>query len=159
MLTQERLFEIFDYSDGKLIWKIDKSKNVKAGSVAGHTAKDGYVRVSVDKKDYLIHRLVFLWHKGYLPACIDHIDRNPSNNQIENLREATVTQNNGNSKLNKKNSSGLKGVCWHKKLCKWVARITIKNKSKYLGVFETKEDAYSAYCKEAKQYFGEFANV
>lgn len=159
MITQSFLREIFDYKDGNLIWKIDRTNGVKANDIAGSKQKSGYVRISINNHPYSAHRLIFLWHHGHLPKAIDHIDRNRSNNRIENLREATATQNQGNRSLNKTNTSGYRGVGWHKKYCKWVARISINGKLKNLGQFSDIEDAKKAYCKAAMAHFGTFANV
>jgi hypothetical protein len=75
MLTQERVRELFDYhEDGYLIWKISVS-NVRKGDIAGCPNKAGYLRVRFDGKLYYIHRLIFLYHKGYLPRMIDHDNR------------------------------------------------------------------------------------
>ena len=100
-----------------------------------------------------------MWNHGYLPESVDHIDRDRSNNKIENLRAATSTQNQGNRSLNKTNTSGFRGVGWHKKYNKWVARISINGKLKNIGQFNCIEDAKAAYRKEAIAHFGEFANV
>ena len=81
MITQKELQEIFTYKDGQLYWKTRPSNRVKIGSRAGRTRTDGYGVVSVKGKRYYIHRLVYLYHHGVLPSIIDHIDRNPSNNE------------------------------------------------------------------------------
>ena len=159
MITQSFLREIFDYNNGCLVWKINRTNGVKAGDIAGSVQKSGYIRVSINDKPYSAHRLVFFWHHGYFPKFIDHIDRNRSNNKIENLREATPTQNQGNRNLSKTNTSGYRGVGWHKKYSKWVARISINGKLKNLGQFDDKEEARRVYCEAAKAHFGEFANV
>jgi len=63
--------------------------------------------------------LIFLYHHGYLPKFVDHIDGNKKNNRIENLREATKSQNAMNQKVSTRNTSGIKGVMWHKRDKKW----------------------------------------
>lgn len=159
MITQDFLRQIFDYKDGNLVWKIDRTNGIKAGDIAGSKQKSGYIRVSIKDRPHLVHRMIFLWHHGYLPKSIDHIDRNRSNNKIENLRAATATQNQGNRSLSKTNTSGFRGVGWHKRYNKWCARISINGKLKNIGQFDSIEDAKAAYQLEAIKHFGEFANV
>ncbi len=159
MIDQKCVKELFDYCDGQLVRKIKVSVNTKIGDVAGGLKADGYVRVRINGKMHLAHRLIFLWHKGYMPDQIDHIDRNRSNNKIENLREANAKQNQWNTSLRKDNKSGLKGVSWYKPSSKWMAQIRINGHPKSLGLFDSKDEAYLAYCQAAKQHYGEFANV
>jgi hypothetical protein len=81
-----------------------------------------------------------------------------TNNRIANLRVASPKQNQGNSKMPRHNTSGLKGVSWSKKSGKWAAQINRGNKKVWLGVYEDKNDAHQAYMKAAVEHFGEFAN-
>jgi hypothetical protein len=132
-LTQERVRELFDYRDGDLIRK-KPSQGVKVGDVAGSLGNRGYLGIRIDYKNYLNHVLVWLWHHGYIPEHdIDHIDRIKIHNQIENLREVSRTCNSRNSKLSKKNTSGVKGVSWKSGENKWVAQIMVNYKTIALG--------------------------
>lgn len=88
---------------------------------------------------------------------VDHRDRNGLNNQRSNLRVCSLRQNNANMELPRHNTSGLKGVCWHKKHRRWRAAVYINNKSNHLGEFITKEEAGKAYDAAAIITFGEFA--
>lgn len=161
MITQSRAKELFDYQNGDLIWKIARRgrNKIKAGSIAGFYGGNGYKSIGVDGKVYLAHRLIFLWNYGYMPKIIDHIDRNPKNNCIENLREATQSQNIINSKKSIANTSGYRGVYWHTQLKKWQAKIGINGKDKHLGLFNDPQKAYETYCEAAKQQFGDFAKT
>ena len=98
-LTKELLNELFEYKNGFLYRRKSEKGQRYVGKQAGTLRKDGYYSVRVNGSLYLAHRLIFLMHHGYLPEMIDHIDGNPSNNLITNLREATNQQNQFNSKL------------------------------------------------------------
>ena len=89
---------------------------------------------------------------------IDHIDNNPLNNRIENLRLCNLSENARNANKRVDNSSGYKGVSWHKQSSKWVAQITVNGKRKHLGFFKDKEEAHEAYCEASKAIYGDFAN-
>jgi len=93
---------------------------------------------------------------GRWPSLIDHINGDRSDNRWENLREATPLQNQFNRKANSASTTGLKGVCFHKKNNTYQARIVIDGKIKSLGYFKSKEMAAAAYQREAKVLHGEF---
>ena len=88
---------------------------------------------------------------------VDHDDHNGLNNVRSNLRPATTSQNQWNRALQKDNTSGFKGVCWHQRSRKWQARIRVNGKLVYLGYHDDKIDAARAYNEAAIKYFGEFA--
>ena len=92
-----------------------------------------------------------------MPEEIDHIDVDTSNNRINNLREATCSENQANKKLKANNTSGFKGVSWDRG--KWIAQITINYKIIRLGRYERAEDAHAAYVKAAVEKFGEYHRV
>ena len=162
-LTQEIVRELFDYRDGNLYWNEHRS-NIKHGDLAGYVNKRGYRYIRIDGKLYLTHRLIFLYHNGYIPKSIDHIDSNPSNNDISNIREATQQENCMNRKKTKSvngklTTSKYKGVYWDKKVKKWRSQITINKKHKHLGLFTSEIDASAAYNKAAIKAFGKFAKL
>jgi hypothetical protein len=153
MITQSNLKELVDYVDGKLIAKTN-SKCRKVGDTLSSLTDKGYLKSSVGGKSYRVHRLVFLYHHGYMPIQVDHIDGNRMNNKIENLREATSSQNNQNRKAT--SSSGVKGVVWHKQSKKWVASICVNRKSVHLGSFISIEEAALVANKSRQSAHGEF---
>ncbi len=155
MITQERLKEGYDYKDGYLYYRKPKPK-VKVGDKAGWTRPDGYCGMTVDGKTYPTHHLIWLWNYGVLPKYVDHIDRNPRNNKIENLRLATVSQNQHNTKTRCDNTSGVKGVNWCKMTNKWRARVQVENRRINLGAFETVEAAKVAIQDARQNLHGEF---
>jgi hypothetical protein len=150
MITQQKLHELFFYDSGKLFWRAKPAKTspIKIGFEVGTLMNDGYIRTQIAKKYYAIHRLVYLMHNGVLPKYVDHIDGNKLNNNIENLREATATQNAQNRKIHKNNTSGVKGVYFNQ-YKKWVAQLKIDNKVTYLGSFDDIKLAENAV-KEAR---------
>lgn len=148
MLTQARVRELFDYNPetGDLIRKVRVSGGrAEVGTVAGWMMREGYKAVKVDGKAYKVHRLVWFYHHGYFPEHqIDHINRNPSDNRIENLREVSPSCNMRNQKARDVNSSGVTGVYWHKCTGRWSASISISKHLQHLGIFDTILDAAKA---------------
>lgn len=92
------------------------------------------------------------------PMVVDHINGNTLDNQRINLRICTRQQNLCNRGSTKGNTSGFKGVVWHKATRKWAARIKKNYKSYHLGLYETPEEAHLAYQRAAAMLHGEFAN-
>jgi len=86
----------------------------------------------------------------------DHRDGNGLNNQKSNLRLVTRSQNNMNQRCTV-GTSNLKGVCWSLSHNKWQASIQSDGERKFLGYFESEEDAGRAYDVAALKYFGEYA--
>jgi hypothetical protein len=88
---------------------------------------------------------------------VDHINQNKLDNRRANLRFATRRQNSRNRGPNANNTSGFKGVTWHKRTRRWHAQIGIGGRPYYVGSFDTAEDAAHAYNEAALETFGEFA--
>jgi hypothetical protein len=91
-----------------------------------------------------------------MPKRIDHADLDKVNNRIQNLRPATNSQNQANTKRRPTNRSGFKGVAWNTNAKLWKAGITVNGKNNHLGYFSTPEEAHEAYCAAAKMIFGDF---
>lgn len=142
MLTQEYVRSRYDYVDGKLIAKFNKGK-VRFGDVIGTTGdKDGYLRASVRNKPVAVHRLIFLWHYGYLPKVVDHINGDNQDNRIENLRESDAKLNANNKR---KHRGGIPaGVSWHSRDQCWQAYRYEGRRRTSLGYFKTMEEAATA---------------
>jgi hypothetical protein len=140
-LLEEHVF----YRDGHFYGLFNGKKK---GSFDTH----GRIQVLIAGKRYSEHRLVWLWFNGEFPdGDLDHINRNPADNRIENLRIVTRSQNKQNSGLYKNNTSGFKGVCLAGKWGTWKASIAIDRKRYYLGSFETKELAYQRYLEAVRE--------
>ena len=139
---------------------IDKKYIPVVQSTIWSLIPDGYVLGSSGKyKGQLLHRVIAKLAGLDIPDEVDHINGNPRNNQILNLRPATHAENMRNRKIQSNNTSGYPGVSYRKDIQKWMAYIRINRKMKNLGYFDTAEVAYAVYCKAARQYHGEFARV
>ena len=148
--------ELFEYRDGELYWKVDVAHNVKAGSIAGNIQKTGYKRLRFEGKDYLVHRIIFLIHHGFLPKMVDHHDLNPLNNNIENLRDADRSKNGMNQKLHSNNSLGLKNISMAGN--KFRVQIQFNNVYKSIGYFDDLELAELVAIEARDKYHGEYTN-
>jgi hypothetical protein len=152
MLSQDELKTLLDYcpETGHFRWNICKNKAMSVGDLAGNINRDGYRHIMINGRTFKAHRLVWLYVYGQFPENeIDHINLNKSDNRLINLREATRSQNNINKANQRNNTSGHKGVCWHKASNKWRARISMNNKRIHLGSFTNIEDAVDAYNNSA----------
>jgi len=126
---------LFEYKDGKLFRKVTVAPNALKDSEAGCTESRGYRYVVVNRKRIGTHRIIFLMHHGYVPEEIDHIDNNPSNNRIENLRAADRHTNMYNIQKRSTNKSGVKNVFWRKDKNKWQVEMNVDGKAKYFGLY------------------------
>ena len=159
MLTQAELQSQLHYNPetGIFTWIKNNKNHVKMGNIAGSDCH-GYKMIKINNKSYSAHRLAWLYVYGIHPKVIDHINGNPADNRISNLREVTLRQNCQNSKMPKNNTSGIKGVSWHKASKKWRATLNINGKLKHLGSFLDIYLAEKAVKEAREKYHGEFAN-
>lgn len=158
-LTVERLKELIEYDPdtGIMKWRKDQGRALK-GSEAGKVDNKGYRSIQINGTGYAAHRLAYLYVTGRWPAgIIDHIDRNKTNNAWSNLRNATRTINNQNCSPTSNNSSGYRGVSFHKASNKWRAEIGKNAKKIFLGLFMTTHDAAKAYNQAAVNLYDENA--
>lgn len=133
ILTQNRVRELLDYQDGKLIWR-------KSGITAGCLDKNsGYTKICLDYRQCLAHRIVWLWHNEELPGYLDHINHKRSDNRIENLRPASYATNSRNRRPSKSHNNPFMGI--KKQRLRWRATITVDNVNIHLGSFKTLEEA------------------
>ena len=128
-----------------------------AGTVAFTSKnKKGYPTGCILSVSVRAHAVVWAMHYGHWPATIiDHINGDPADNRIENLRAATASQNSQNMKRHKDGTTGFKGVI--RSGSKWVAQITHQRKHFYLGTFGTPQEAAAAYDRAAIEMHGDFA--
>jgi hypothetical protein len=161
-LTAEYLREVLDYDPetGVFRWRRAVARNTKAGQEAGvsYPQKGGVMRrrIGVGYGRYLAHRLAWLYVHGEWPAGeIDHVNGDPLDNRIVNLRPATRSQQMLNRRV--MNTSGYKGVSYWEARGKWRAQIRFNGRNKTLGYFLTVEEAAEAYLFAALEHHGDFA--
>lgn len=150
----------YDTTTGVVSWRMS-NRYVTKGERAGCVGPNGYRIVTLYGVVYREHQLVWALHYGEWPPngfVIDHVNGAKDDNSIANLRLASVTQNAANSKLRAANTSGAKGVCWHKRDRVWSVGIGVNGKNIHLGNFNSKQRAAEAYRNAAVKYFGDFAN-
>jgi hypothetical protein len=156
---------IFTYSNGKIFWKVTPNQNIQKDQLAGYEKINsrGYKSryVTFRGKHFVEARIIFEMHNGPIPdgLQVDHIDNNSLNNDISNFRLASPQEQCINQRIRRDNSSGFKGVSFHKQSSKWQAQISIDGKRVTLGRFNAPEEAYAIYCSVAQDIYGDFANL
>lgn len=154
----------YNQETGIFRWKIEpRPARPLIGEIAGTLSKSqGYIFIKVKGFPQIGgHRIAWIYAHGQIPDGfeVDHRDRNRSNNSISNLRLATSSQQKMNKGVQSNNRSGLKGAFYH--ACrpgkKWRSQIKIRSALKFIGYFDTAEEAHAAYMVEAKKAFGVFA--
>jgi hypothetical protein len=161
LITAERVRELVSYDPetGLFFWR-QREHGPRAGTQTGKPRHDGYCRVFLDGRSYLAHRLAWLITYDVWPAVdVDHIDGNPSNNRIANLRSTSRSQNLYNQKLPVNNKTGRKGVCFDPARGLYAAYITVGKKRIPLGRFAKLETAIEVRAEAEKKYHGEFARA
>jgi len=157
-LTQSLLKEMFSYhADGYLI-RHSNGKAVESKLHKNHR----YARVVINNKPYAMHRVIFLYHHGYLPKVTDHIDNDRLNNRIENLRSVTHQQNSLNRKRDFNSASPYKGVKPASRPRKdgfvpWEVSVSINRRLVHLGTFDDIEVANQVAIAAREKHHGQFA--
>ncbi len=162
-MDAQLLREMLDYdpSTGLFTWKVDRTRGVKAGDVAGSVHPTGYRRIKINGLLYLASRLAWMYVYGAIPDgfTIDHINHIRSDDRITNLRLATYTENARNKLKPRSNTSGFKGVYLNKKTGMYAARAKSKGKWVYFGRrHESAVLAAAAYDRGITSLYGEFAS-
>lgn len=141
-------------SNSKYSFNIDDEDYDRVNQYSWSLGQDDTIHARVGNEVINIGRFILSY---YGPNTVDHKDRDRFNNQKENLRLATRSQNQQNRKIPSQNTSGFKGVHWERRMNKWRARITVNKYTIHLGFFSDKIEAAKAYNKSALVNFGEFA--
>lgn len=143
-MTQDEVRGLFEYHDKGLYWKEDRHSNKVKGLLAGAPDSRGYRCVHINKKIYKMHRLVYLYHHGYFPKVVDHINGDTLDNSIDNLRDVSSSVNAQNRSHFSGNKTGIRNVSYSSKSNKYVVRVCIDYVSRYMGEFSTLEEATTA---------------
>lgn len=143
-ITRAYLRARFSYSK-----KTGEIKSKKSGNVLGTIDEYGYRRITIGRKKYRAHRLIWIMVTGKPPSNdIDHKNGIRDDNRFSNLRDATRFENSQNrrygSATNNKYSE-LLGVSYRKQRDKWISKINILGKQIHLGSFDSAEGAHLAY--------------
>jgi hypothetical protein len=155
-MNQEYIKSLFTYDKetGDFRWKVARGRNVKVGQLAGSYNGNGYFAVKIDYKNYLVHRLIWLYETGEMPkTCIDHMNRIKNDNRFCNLREASYSDNCQNIDIPKHNRSGHIGVSWFKKRNAWTVYVKVNKKNKWLGNYKDLDKAIEARRAGERKYY------
>jgi len=162
-IAHARVLELlrYDPETGHFYWRVDRPGrwNIKAGSLAGSIGKGGYRYIVIDRLSCQAHTLAWFYtHNKWPDFQIDHRNLVHDDNRIDNLREASGTQQRANQRVRKDSSTGLKGVGLTRQ-GKYRAQIAKSGVQYHLGHYDTPEEASAAYAKAADRLFGEFARA
>lgn len=161
-VTQAELKRLVTYSPetGHFTWNLDRNWRAKSGDIAGHiNTVSGYVELVIDKKLYLCHRLAFLFMTGKWPKQeTDHINNIRSDNRWCNLREADVSENRCNTQRNRNNTSGFKGVYFHKPTQTWYGQVRKHGVCHSTNGHPSANAANEALQRIRQRLHGEFTN-
>jgi hypothetical protein len=158
--TLTRLLD-YDPSTGVFRWKERTSNRVKVGDVAGVVdtrEKKGHRYLCINGIRYAAHRVAWFYVKKVWPKLeIDHRNLCGDDNWIDNLREATHQQNMRNVAMRKRNRTGFKGVVPHSQAKnKFTAQISVDGVTRYLGLFNTPEEAHQRYAEASLVHHHEY---
>jgi hypothetical protein len=147
IITAERLRALVSYSPetGKFHWRIRTSNRIRIGDEAGSIRPTGYVSIGVDGHLYQAHRLAWLHVTGMWPTgVIDHLNHVIADNRWSNLRDVSQSVNLHNRLAAQPNSqTGLLGAFPFRS--GYRAGVRDGGKSRHVGLFDTPEEAHSAY--------------
>ena len=149
MLTQKRLKELLHYSPSTGIFThVTNTTRKRKGDIAGSDDGRRYLRININRKEYTLHRLAFLYMTGAFPEfVVDHINQNSTDNSWGNLRDVPQKVNLRNALMCTNNWSGVKGVRWNKK--EWYWMVSVGNS--HVGCFKTMDEAVNALLIERER--------
>jgi hypothetical protein len=159
LISGKRLRELLSYDPETGLWEwiVPRPGSRKSREAGTLNKVDGYRRIMIDGRLYLAHVLAWFWMTGEWPEDeVDHRDTDRANTRWENLRDATHAQNQWNANKRQDNTSGFKGVSYHRPSGKWWARLGVNGKRHSLGLHDTREAAHAAVVRAGEEFHGEF---
>lgn len=158
-LTQKRLKEVLNYNHKTGEFKRTNGTGIRGeiGDTVGVDHSAGYIVINILGESFLAHRLAWFLTEGYMPeSFVDHINGDRKDNRRRNLRLVSNSCNMQNQKINTRNTSGFKGVYFHRATGKWQAAICVNGRRVHLGTHNTPLDAalaritFEDWCNEWK---------
>jgi HNH endonuclease/AP2 domain len=148
---------ILNHKTGILRWR-SAVCNVAAGSIAGSLTR-GYISIRTEGVIYRAHRIVWKMHfREEPPDYLDHRNGVRNDNRPKNLRAATQALNMANARISKRNTSGCKGVNYHKRDKRYQAQLAWNGAYVFVGYYKTMKEARAAIAVARRRYHGEFAH-
>ncbi len=144
----------YDPETGIFVRKVKTSSRSKLGVPVGTPCTQGHLQIRFNGAKHLAHRLAWLYVHGVWPGqFIDHINGDPTDNRIANLRDvsAAVNAQNQRAATSKNKRSKLLGAHFHVQSGKFLAHIRLGGVSRHLGSFETEQEAHAAYIAEKRK--------
>ena len=162
----EEEYKVIEGFNNYAVSNLGNVKNIKTGRILkSWDNTDGYLildfKMNGKRKSAKIHRLVA---EAFIPnpenkECVDHIDRVRNNNNVNNLRWATKSENSINKKIQSNNTSGFSGVIYCKTKMKWLVSININKKRKHVGYYMTFDEAIKVRKEQEDIYYKEFKAI
>jgi hypothetical protein len=159
LFWRKRELKHFNATEGRAAANVCATWNAKhAGREALTGLSNGYRNGRVLDRPVRAHRVIWAMQTGAWPdADVDHINGVKDDNRWSNLRQASRSQNACNRPVEKRSAAGIKGVRWHKRDRRWIARIRANGKEFHLGSFLSAEAAKEAYGAASRRLHGEYA--
>ena len=163
-MTQDRLkfWLTYDPFTGLFVWNHDRVRGkgavfITAGAVAGSANDKGYTQIKIEGRNFLAHRLAWLYMMGeWPPQEIDHLNRVRNDNRWVNLRSASAQQNRKNSSTHSNNTTGYLGV--RRSGRRFVGALMSNGRNYRTEIFDRAEDAAIARDALARRVHGAFAS-
>ncbi len=152
-LTADALRQMVEYRDGELFWRVKSSSRKMGKPIGAPAGLQGRLQCQIAGSHHYVHRLIWLFHHGAWPTDqIDHINGHPTDNRVENLREADAAMNSRNKRV--------RGISFDKRSAErpWRARIMVDGRSISLGYFSSEADAMAEYQRAKLIYHPAYAS-
>jgi Holliday junction resolvase len=148
------IIELISSNNPNKLFYIDSEDLNKIINYCWRFTTRGYIETTVGNKTIKLHQLILNRVGIHDNLIIDHNDRNPLNNKKENLRLIEQDKNAINSSIQSNNTSGIIGVSWDKKECRWIAQLNYQKNHKYIGSYKDFNKAIIARLQAELKYFG-----